>query len=166
MKLTSLLGGSFIASSVGFFYAQAELAGALGGGTGILSVVIQGGSFALIAYLIIFALPAMQKDLREERKQERMDFAAALKLVTDSCREEVMGARGEVERIRVIFQQEQRELRNTFALEMEAMRKMYVDSLGAFRTAVHEVKDVAGITMNRANAAIMKVDLNKPGGGS
>ncbi len=160
LKVATNIYGSLHCWAMAMLFGQAELAGAFGG-TGILSVLIQAGSFGLIAYLIVMGLPTMQRELKDERKQERVDFMAALRVVTEGCREEVNGARAEVERVREIFQTEQRELRATFATEMEAMRRMYVESLNAFRTAVHDVKDVAGVTMNRANTAIMRADIEK-----
>lgn len=177
----TLAGSSFAAASAGVF-AQIDPA------TGWLSVIIQLGSFGLVAYLIIAGLPALQKAIMaerqaergdfakalfgvtEDRRAERVDFAAALRVVTDFARGEVdairAAAKGEVETLRAAFMSEQRDARAFYAAEAEAMRKVYFDSAAAMRTAVHDVRDVASATVNRANVAIEVAKVNRPPGGA
>jgi hypothetical protein len=150
---------------------------------GWLSVVIQLGSFGLVAYLIIRGLPALQSDIKIERREERMDFlkalekltedrklertdfANAMKVLIEFTRNEVeairASARHEVELLRTTFQQEQRDTRLFYAAEAKSMREMYFDSVGAMRTAVHDVRDVANATVNKANVAIEVAKVNK-----
>jgi hypothetical protein len=47
------------------------------------SVLIQTGSFGLIAYLIVFGLPALQKDMKADHQAERADFAESLRAARD-----------------------------------------------------------------------------------
>jgi hypothetical protein len=154
---------------------------------GWLSVVIQLGSFGLVAFLIVRGLPMLQKDIQNERAaeradfgkmlvgeradftaalkavladrgQERLDFVAALKVVTDHARAEAQSvrqtAREEVDVLRSTFNQEQRETRQFYAGESAQMRKLYTDAVGAMRTAVHDVRDMASQTVNKANVAL------------
>lgn len=137
-----------------------------------LTFFVQAGSFGLLAYLIVLGLPALQKELKAERKEERTDFTAALKVVTDDRRLERQdfaavvkvitdAARTEVEMIRTAAREEVDRLQQVFQQEQRETRKMYIDAVGAMRTAVHDVRDVAQATVNKASVA-MEVAKNRP----
>ena len=111
--------------------------------TGWLQVAIQAGSFGLVAFLIVIGLPRFQERLTAERKAERDDFARMLNGINEDRKEE-----------RKEFQQEQRETRAYYAKENAELRRMYADSLAAFRTAVHDTRDVANNVAQRANVAV------------
>lgn len=142
--------------------AQADPAG--GPLAGWMSVVIQFGSFGLIAYLIVQGLPGLQKEIQAERKAERGDFMAALeRLSSGRDRERAdfsqaitnisAAARLENEKLRAAFAEEQKQTRECHAVQMAAMQKLYVDVVGSMRTAVHDVKDAAGVAVNKAAVA-------------
>lgn len=175
MKLPVLLAATpalLAGSAEGVFYVLGQIDPA----PGWLSVVIQLGSFGLVAYLIIMGLPSLQREIKVERQTERADYAAtlnritddrrvervdfsnAIKVVTDFAHAEIAEIRTstkvEVDNLRSIFREEQRETRAYYAAEAEAMRKMYFDAVQAMRTAVHDVKDVASTVVNRSNLAI------------
>lgn len=183
MKLAGVATAAVFASA-GPLFAQVVDGGPL---AGWLSVFVQLGSFGLVAYLIVKGLPDLQKEVKTERqaersdfvkaldagraeftaamnsvskdrKEERADFAAALKVITDFARLEVeairAAARQEVENLRAVFVQEQRETRAYFAAEADAVRKVYFDAVGAMRTAVHDVRDVANATVQKANVVL------------
>lgn len=144
-------------------------------GPGWLSVVIQTGSFGLIAYLIVRGLPVLQKEIMTERQMERADFiksiesgrveftksiealtadrkierqdyAASLKNIMDY-------SRAEAEAIRSAAHQEMESLRKTFRQEQRETRATYTEMVNAMRTAVHDVRDVASVTMRKAELA-------------
>ncbi len=136
-------------------------------GPGWLSVLIQTGSFGLIAYLIVRGLPALQKEIMVERKEERGEFMKAIdSLTTDRRAERVDFAntvkvitdysRSEMEAIRTSARQEVEALRQTFQQETRETRAVQMEMVNAMRTAVHDVRDVAGVTMNRATAALQQ----------
>ncbi len=110
---------------IGSFLAQLD-----GGPTppSWLSILLQGGSFAVLVYLVIRGLPA-------ERQKERDDFAGALKTISDNA------------------QRTEDRLQSLFAAEQAETRKLLYDALGAFRTAVHDVRNTAQTTMNKAAVA-------------
>lgn len=179
MKLLGLEAILLDMSSAGLI-AQMESLGTQP--SGWLSVVIQAGSFGLVAYLIIQGLPALQREIKSERAAERKDFnealnslvadrriertefAANLLSITDAFRKEAeamrTSAKAEMDAARTTFVVEQRETRSFYATEAESLRKVYVDAVADMRTAVHDVRDVASVTMNRANLA---VEMSKVG---
>jgi hypothetical protein len=125
---------------------------------GWISVVIQSGSFGLIAYLFVVGWPKFQREIKEERKGERDAFTNSLReeraesaKMVESIRD---AARKEVESLRAVFAQEQREMREYYAKEAAAMRQVYADSAAAMRTAVHQMSQAAQNTMNKAAVAI------------
>jgi hypothetical protein len=148
---------------------------------GWLSVVIQLGSFGLVAFLIVAGLPRLHAELKAERKAERdsfsgmlekinddrrterADFAAAIRAAYDFARVEAeavrVSAKSEVETLRTVFIQEQRETRAFYADEAKSMRTLYMDAVAAMRTAVHDVRDVANVTVNEARVALKVAEM-------
>jgi hypothetical protein len=177
VKLAAILVATafaLVANSVGSLLAQADIGSVAA--PGWISVIVQLGSFGLISYLIISGLPTLQREMSAERKAERADFSAALgrqiedaklartdfstaiKVVTDFARTEVESIRAaaklESEAMRVAFMAEQRDTRQAHARQMEWLNKLYVDSVGAMRTAVHDVRDVANVVTSKAALAV------------
>ena len=108
------------------------------------------------------------RSVLDERSKDRQDFSANLTRLTEffqgQAGEVRVAAKAEVEALRSVFAQEQRELRIAFAQEQrdtrdhyageaEAMRKLFIEAAAAWRSAVHDVKNVAGVVMNKANVA-------------
>lgn len=132
---------------------------------GWLSVLVQMGSFGLVAYLIVVGLPALNKEIKTDRQTERNDFATALKGVIEERKAERADFTGalqkvidftaaQIEGIRTAADKEKQADRAFYAAEAESMRKMYFESAAAMRTAVHDVRDVAQRTVNKAQVAI------------
>lgn len=125
---------------------------------GWVSILIQGGSFAVLTYLIVWGLPRSLDAIHGERKAERTDFAASLRTVTGSARVEAeairAAAKAEMDAQRNLFLSEQRDTRNFYAKESDQMRQLYMDAVAAMRSAVHDVKDAAQAAVNRAQVAI------------
>lgn len=56
-------------------------------------LLVQGGSFAVIVYLLMFGLPKLRKEVAEERKQDQVVFAAAIDKVVATFDAELKGER-------------------------------------------------------------------------
>lgn len=85
---------------------------------GWLSLVIQLGSFGLIAYLIVYGLPTLQremigwlKNIDIQRQAERESFERVLDEQRKTCNEE------------------HAQIRHFYVTEMEAQRKLYMDAI-------------------------------------
>jgi hypothetical protein len=168
----NLLGAASLGSHFGASaFAQAS-SPAVDPAAGWLSVIIQSGSFGLIAYLIVVGWPKFQKTVREERAEDRKEFGellakanadrqtdrteftAALRLVTDFATGQISSVRDatrqEVTTIRAAAKDEIETMRQ----EQVEMRRMLLEAMTSMRSAVHDVRDVASTTVNKANVAL------------
>lgn len=143
MRIDLMLASPLLAYGASIF-AQAMTEPAA---PGWLGIVIQGGSFGLVAYAIVVGLPKLQKDLQHERAQERADFLAAVKAITEF-------GRVQIEMFRVTFFDEQKETRAYFANESQLMRQLFTETVTSMRSAVHDVRNVAGVAVNKATVAM------------
>lgn len=168
MKLEVIVTGMVGAVGIGGLHAVlAQMASAetSAGTASWLSVAAQTTNSGLIGYLIIYGLPKMHEAMINERKTERDRFAAALEKANEAHivilsriseerqaeRSDFISALKDQRQTHVV---EQRETRAADALEKAELRKLFIDAIGAMRTAVHYARDVATAVVNRANTAI------------
>lgn len=194
MKLETIAGGLGLgwaldmAFTLTVILAQVEVPGQAA--PSWLQLVVQTGSFGLIAYLIVVGVPKFRKEMADEsakergeylrsreseladRKQERQDFAAAILRVTEFAAQQMDSmraaaraeleagratAKAETDALREAFAQEQRESREFYAREFGELRRLHAEALAQFRTMVHDVRDTAQRTVNKADLAIATV---------
>lgn len=56
---------------------------------GIIQIVLQGGAFGLLVYIVIFAFPRWNTENRNERQEQRENFLAALREQNISHKEQL-----------------------------------------------------------------------------
>jgi len=97
------------------------------------ALIIQGGSFALLAYLIIVGLPKGMKSYREERDADRKSSIEAAHACTET-QEKLVGAFQEEAKF------ERMQCANQFDRMMESLAKNQANIELSFRTVSDQVR--------------------------
>ncbi len=140
---------------------------------GILSIVGNGVTVVVLAWYVVYDVrtrtPAMLAAFATEQAAIRKAFTEEQEEIRRTFRDEQAGLRESyrsvIDGMRTTFSAEQSLVRQTFSTEQVAsrshcekesseLRKMLMENLQGYRTAVHEVRDLA-------QGAIMKSDESK-----
>lgn len=130
---------------------------------GWLSVVIQTGSFGLVAYGVIYGLPWMYRTISDDRQREQLAFSASLKEVTETLDKAVDKLTADMREMRGTFEREQHASRDFTAKETAELRSMLIQNLTAMRVAVHDVRGVAQMAINKSAIAELNQGETKNG---
>lgn len=110
----------------------------------LFALLIQGGSFALLAYIIIFGLPALHKMIAAERKEERADFATSLAKLTDEGKE-----------ARIAFAAGVKEQRTDFAAALTSLSSIFRQEAVAERVACEKHFETLAGVVTKGNEATL-----------
>jgi hypothetical protein len=59
----------------------------------LFNLVLQGGSFAVVTYLMLWGLPRLRQEIAKESKVERDDFKMSLEILTSTFKDEMKAER-------------------------------------------------------------------------
>ncbi len=149
-----VVGWYAVASGASGVAQAAKLASGQDGLANWLQLLVQTGSFGLLAALGLWLYPKIRREMTKERADERRDSAKQLADAIDKFTASLDGINEDRKSERKDFQQEQRETRAFYAKENADLRKMMMELSSQFRTAIHDARDLANNVTSRAAVAV------------
>lgn len=65
---------------------------------GWFALILQGGSFAVLVFLMLFGLPKLRREIAEEQRNERDDFKTTLRNISETFKAEAAAERAACEK--------------------------------------------------------------------
>lgn len=110
-------------------------------------LLVQGGSFMLLAFLLIYGLPWLHRQIAKDHKEERADFARSLTKLVDDAREQRTLFMTALDKITDVFKAETSAERATcerhFDALAAAMRSGNEATVASMRASVEQVQQHA-----------------------